>query len=483
MTQLIDLDFIPFERQFLLHLAELFNHERGTCLLYSGSQQETAHVSFLCLYPTEMICIKEKERKKSGLFSSFCMTSTKKNPWDALQELLTFSSSALPYPEWVGFLSYEMGAHSDRDKLLHYYRGQEPDAYFVRPAIIIKVEHQHAKGTVLLTDQVDALEGVARNWAKRLACREEWQALIENFRKLKAFPTASSAIEKIELDETRASYLSKIADAQDLIKAGDIYQVNLSQQFTGKLTHPLTHENSQNAYRVFRELATYNPAPFSAYLHLEGIKIVSSSPERFLKMQAGHLETRPIKGTWARGKTVREDEENRHYLLHSEKNKAELLMITDLMRNDLGKVSIPGSVITPQIWQCEAYTNVFHLVSTVIARALPHLKPLDIIRACFPGGSITGCPKLSAMEIIASLEKRRRGIYTGCIGYFTSTGDFDFNIAIRTLVYAKDKVTIQVGGAIVADSNPSQEYEETLQKADSIFKVLGIDASLLKVMR
>jgi para-aminobenzoate synthetase component 1 len=200
--------------------------------------------------------------------------------------------------------------------------------------------------------------------------------------------------------------------------------------------------------------------------------MISTSPERFLCKKDQWLETRPIKGTIQRGKTVEEDEILKKKLLSSSKERAELLMITDLMRNDLGKISVIGSVQALEIWRCEAYTNVFHLLSIIRSQARPELTPLDIVRSCFPGGSITGCPKLRAMEVIDQLEERSRGIYTGAIGYFTGGGNFDLNIAIRTLVANNHFFSLQLGGGIVIDSNPEEEYQETLFKGASIFQIL-----------
>jgi para-aminobenzoate synthetase component 1 len=249
-----------------------------------------------------------------------------------------------------------------------------------------------------------------------------------------------------------------------LIYSGDIYQVNLSQQFVFK--------GKRNPFDIFYKLTQTNPAPFSAYLRLKNFSVVSSSPERFLTKQEGWLESRPIKGTMPRGKTPEEDQKNLTALLNSEKNKAELLMITDLTRNDLGKVSVPGSVSTLKTNSVASFENVHHLFSVIKSRALPGLHSVELLKACFPGGSITGCPKLSAMEVIAKLENRARGLYTGSIGYFSDNGDFDFSIAIRTLVISDEEIEVQLGGAIVADSDPREEYEETMHKGSSIFNAL-----------
>ncbi|KIC71266.1 anthranilate synthase component I family protein [Candidatus Protochlamydia amoebophila] len=255
-----------------------------------------------------------------------------------------------------------------------------------------------------------------------------------------------------------------INEAKEWIFSGHVYQINLSQEFT--------FEGVLRPFDVFRQLIEINPAPFSAYLKADHYTIVSSSPERFLQKKEKLLETRPIKGTIQRGGYFEEDQLFKERLISSEKEKAELLMITDLMRNDLGKISEIGSVKTVDLWRCEAYTNVYHLISIIRSIALKHLKSLEIIRSAFPGGSITGCPKLKAMECIQKLENRSRGIYTGSMGYMTGKGDFDLNIAIRTLVFKDNYISFQVGGGIVIDSDPINEYAETLFKGDSLFRVL-----------
>ncbi len=305
------------------------------------------------------------------------------------------------------------------------------------------------------------------HWFLRLSTKEGWNELLAmNF----ATEPTNNTLKAGSVSDTMESYVDKIQRAKEFIKSGDVYQINLSQQweFLGE----------RDPFDLFKRLAVLNPAPFSAYLYLKDFSIISSSPERFLEKRGDILETRPIKGTAPRGKTPAEDAESKQRLLASEKERAELMMITDLMRNDLGKISAIGSVEVPLLCGCEAYQNVFHLYSTVNSRVLSSFNPIDIVRSCFPGGSITGCPKLRAMEVIEELEKRPRGIYTGSIGYFSQNGDFDFNIAIRTLLVADIKVVVQLGGAIVIDSDPLKEYEETYHKGRSIFEILnssGVD--------
>ncbi len=453
MSKIIELDDVFFDRSLLLNVLRLFDRENGTCLLYSGGEWEAAQTSFLFLFPFDFISIQTAE-------------SSIENPWDILKTTLSFQSNH-PYPEWVGFFGYEMGGCSDSQKMLRLHAADSPSVYLQRSAIVIIVDHAKNKGTVVVADQAYyLLSGQLLEWVNYLSDKTYWKDLAQNLSTSLWDQGNQASSSKIFTDETLQTYMSKVEKAKEFIHAGDIYQVNLSQQFIVKGNH--------DTYTVFRSLVELNPSPFSAYLRLGDMTIVSSSPERFLKKKNNLLETRPIKGTMPRGKNPEEDKNNREALMSSAKNKAELLMITDLMRNDLGKVSCVGSVETPHIQACEAYTNVFHLVSTVRSKALPHLHPIDIFRACFPGGSITGCPKLKAIEVIAELEARPRGIYTGSIGYFAGNGDFDFNIAIRTIVFSEKGIDVQLGGGIVADSDPQNEYEETLHKGQSIFAALGV---------
>lgn len=444
---------IKFDNSLFLNICKNFNHYTGTCVLYSGGSYDSARRSFLCLFPYEILWIQNDQL--------IC------NPWDALQEKLSFSNLNSNFPEWLGFFSYEIGAFSDADKQLTLPFSEFPQAYFQKCALILAVDHQSGTGRVRIMNEMLYLVGEEeKEWIQRLSNELEWEALAAHTKALKndsSFPPLyfSTPMEDYE------TYKKKVEFAQDLIHAGDIYQVNLS--------HQISLKGKRDPYQVFIKIAELNPAPFSAYMHLKNFTIVSSSPERFLRKQGDRLETRPIKGTIPRGKTKEEDKHNLETLLNSGKDNAELLMITDLMRHDLGKISAPGSVEVKKIRHCEAYENVYHLLSIIESRALAGLRPLDILRACFPGGSITGCPKLSAMEVIAKLEKRPRNIYTGSIGYFTGQGDFDFNIAIRTLLMTDEHINIQLGGAIVADSQPDREFAETLQKGASIFKALHLD--------
>ena len=263
----------------------------------------------------------------------------------------------------------------------------------------------------------------------------------------------------------RDAYLRAIERVQEHIRAGDIFQANLSQRWTLPLgfTTP-----SALGLALHEALASRSPAPFSAFIGAPDHAVVSASPERFLELRGRRVETRPIKGTRPRTGDFRKDATMREELLASEKDRAENVMIVDVLRNDLGRVCEMGSVETPSLCELETFPQVFHLTSTVTGRLKQGLDAIDLLHACFPGGSITGAPKIRAMEILEDLEPVRRHIYTGSVGYLDWRGDADWNIAIRTALVTPDALHFSAGGGITADSDPEAEYEETLHKAEGI---------------
>jgi para-aminobenzoate synthetase component I len=266
---------------------------------------------------------------------------------------------------------------------------------------------------------------------------------------------------------THHGYLEAVARVREYIFAGDIFQANLSQRFEAPMTEP--------AWALYRRLRTGNPAPFAAFLDFPDTTVLSASPERFLLVDAaGRVETRPIKGTRPRGVGPEHDAALGQALTESPKDRAENLMIVDLMRNDLSRVCAPGSVRVAELFALEQYATVHHLVSTVVGQLAPGADALDLLRAAFPGGSITGAPKLRAMEIIAELERLRRGVYCGAIGYWSVTGELDTSIAIRTAVARGGRVYFNAGGGVVADSDPAEEYQETLDKARGLIDALAV---------
>ena len=264
--------------------------------------------------------------------------------------------------------------------------------------------------------------------------------------------------------KTRAEYKDDIKTVIDYIHAGDVFQVNLTQKFTAEIPEYF------NPYAHYLNLRKVNPAPFSAFFKMLDIVLSSSSPERFLKVADNKIETRPIKGTAP-------DSEDPAMLLSSTKDRAENTMIVDLLRNDLSKVCTADSVEVPELCVVESYSGLHHLVSSVVGKLKPGKTSLDALSACFPGGSITGAPKIRAMEIIEELEPTRRGAYCGAIGYIGLDGTMDTNIAIRTLVYKGQQVSLSVGGGIIAESDLESEYQETLVKARKIFESFETEAA------
>ena len=260
----------------------------------------------------------------------------------------------------------------------------------------------------------------------------------------------------------REDFITLVERAQDYIARGDIYQVNL----THRLVSPWAPRSDLFAF--YAALRHCSPAPYAALLSLNGRAVLSSSPELFLKISGRRICTRPIKGTRPRHADPQADEKSARELATCSKEAAELVMITDLERNDLGQVCEFGSVVVSEMLQMERYEQVFHLVSTVEGELRREIDAVSALRACFPGGSITGAPKKRAQEIITELESAPRGLYTGAIGYFGFNGESQFNIAIRTVVIENDEAHFHVGAGIVADSRPDREWQETLDKAAGI---------------
>lgn len=263
-------------------------------------------------------------------------------------------------------------------------------------------------------------------------------------------------------------YEDAVRAARELIGAGDLYQVNLSQQLSFRVTNP--------PLDLFDALARHSPAPFSAYLTAGAVTILSASPERFVRVRGRHVESRPIKGTRPRGATPDADQRLCDELRGSAKDRAENVMIVDLVRNDLGRVCQPGSVTVPVLCGLESYASVHHLVSTVSGTLRADAGPDALLRALFPPGSMTGAPKVRAMERIEALEPVPRGPFAGAIGYLSFSGDLDLSVVIRTLLVEGETAWMHVGGGVVADSDPAAEYSETLDKAASVRRALAAAA-------
>jgi para-aminobenzoate synthetase component 1 len=337
---------------------------------------------------------------------------------------------------------------------------------------LVVFDHRLGKVSVISTGvDVDGSRSEERA-AERL---EFWRAQLASIAALARTPV-TEAMDPAELPRTqpqsnltRAQFISAVERVQEYIRAGDIYQANLS--------HRLTAQCNLSGWGLFQKLSTVSPAPFSAFLDCGDFNIASSSPEQFLRMSGGHIVTRPIKGTRPRDADATRDAQLAYELQTSPKELAELVMITDLLRNDLGRVCEYGSVQVPELARLEKFAQVQHLVSTVEGRLRNDVTHFAAFASCFPGGSITGAPKFRAMEIIDELEPISRGPYCGAIGYLGFNRESQLSIAIRTAICRQGVAHFNVGAGIVADSNAEAEYEETLAKARGFFDALNLKAS------
>ena len=294
----------------------------------------------------------------------------------------------------------------------------------------------------------------------------KWDSLVARFRAPPPERTRAQfrILSPVASNLTHDAYARAFRRIRGYIHDGDCYQVNLAQRFAATA--------SGDPWLAYQRLRIINPAPFSAYFNTPYAQILSASPERFLKVEGGRVETRPIKGTRPRAGHARLDAELVEALRASGKDRAENLMIVDLLRNDLSKNCALGSVKVPKLFDVESFATVHHLVSTVTGTLRADRDALDLLRGCFPGGSITGAPKLRAMQIIEELEPHRRGVYCGAIGYIGFDGNMDVNIAIRTLIHSHGTIRFWAGGGIVADSGLEEEYQETFDKAAAMLKLL-----------
>ncbi|MEJ2308913.1 MAG: aminodeoxychorismate synthase component I [Gammaproteobacteria bacterium] len=346
----------------------------------------------------------------------------------------------------IGYFGYDLGRRIEKLPVIAADRDALPEMMIAIYDWAVVVDHELRQAWL-----------VAQGRSSQTAAI--WDELLERLKN----PVESAPGEPLHAAEGfvagigRDEYRRQFGRIQAWIRAGDCYQVNYAQRFAAHV--------AGDGWRAYREMRAHNPVPFGAFLRLDDIEILSFSPERFLKLERGRITTQPIKGTRPRGSDPQEDARLRRELSRSAKDRAENLMIVDLLRNDLGRVCEPGSIGVRDLFEVESFPTVHHMVSTVSGRLREGEDALSLLRASFPGGSITGAPKIRAMEIIEELEPCRRGIYCGAIGYIGFNGDMDTSIVIRTLVRRGEQAHYWVGGGIVADSDPDAEYQECLDKA------------------
>jgi para-aminobenzoate synthetase component 1 len=397
------------------------------------------------------------------------------NPFDILDKLLkTYSldSFSAPIPFWggaVGYLSYDLCHFIERLPTTAIDDLELPESYFGFYDTVLAFDNLENRAYIASTGFPELDE---KRRLKRARLRlEEMKSRLSSSPSSNIPEIASESARKateavLRSNFTPEGYMEAVNRVREYIAAGDVFQVNISQRFETELTI--------SPYELYRRLEKINPAPFASYLNFDGITIVSASPERFLRVDGDWVETRPIKGTKPRGKNPDEDDILAQELLNSIKDRAENVMIVDLERNDLGRVCQYGTVKVTELAILETFPTVFHLTSTVIGKLRPDKNRIDLLKATFPGGSITGAPKVRAMEIIDELEPTRRSVYTGAIGYLGFGRNLDLNIVIRTFIIKGSKAYFQVGGGIIYDSKAEAEYQETLDKAKALIQALRL---------
>ena len=439
-------------------MAARFGQEPGTVVLLSGGDLDCARYHILGIHPWLTLTGRPGE---ATITMDGVIRVLPQAPLDVLETVLdrcrlSIGDTATPAAAGLfGYLAYDL-----KDSLESLPRTTIDDLglsqlCFFAPSLI--VVHDKTSGATEVHAPVRQGQDA---WAASAKINEFRQALNLPQRAAGDFSGTGPSLRS---NFTRSDYMSSVQRIKDYIAAGDVYQVNLSQRFEMGF--------AGDSFGLFKTMYHMNPAPFFAYVNAGDHQIVSTSPERFLLRRGSRVETRPIKGTRPRGETPEKDRQMKTELARSPKDDAELSMIVDLMRNDIGKVCAGGSVVVTRHKRLEAYQNVYHLVSVVEGSLAEGNGSVDLIRAAFPGGSITGCPKIRAMEIIDELETCRRHIYTGSIGYISFHDTMDLSIAIRTATIAGNRLVFSVGGGIVHDSDPEDEYEETLHKGRTLMSV------------
>lgn len=474
----------PFRR-----LRSLFQDQSEGFLLDSGMDaQKLGRFSFLGCRPSALLTARITEQLAANGPRRFEMTwqdhadasgldlpATRTFQGDPFAALRKFHRTYFPAPGTahptfpltaglVGYLGYELGHAIEKLPGTASADHDLPDAAFLVADEILAHDHQTGETRLFVTRRArDPRE------AERLAGQraDEIEALVSNGAVSAAAGDAMGG-GPVQATFDRETYMAAVERCREHIHAGDVFEVCL--------THRLEVEFPGSPAALYERLQAINPAPFASYLQFPDFAVVSASPERFLRLDAnGRAESRPIKGTRPRGATPAEDARLRADLASSEKDRSENVMIVDLVRNDLGKVCETGSVGVPELLAVEEYATVFQLVSTISGQLRSEFDAFDLVRATFPGGSMTGAPKIAAMSIIDAIEPATRGIYSGAIGYFDQSGAMDLSIVIRTAVCQDGRARLGVGGAVVSDSDPGAEYQETLDKARALIEALQVD--------
>ena len=418
----------------------------------------------------ETTTITQDGRSKNSTEDPFLLLKNLLNQYKAPQADFPFAGGAIPFAGGaLGYFAYDLGRRIEK---LPSIAQDDTDTPQMMPEMMIGVydwalvvDHREQR-SYLLSHGLNAT--TLDNWPT--LCNRFSEALFHAPSGVSVADNKSNQFAvktPITTNLSQPQYAQAFAKIKTYISNGDCYQVNLAQRFSAEV--------AGDSWQAYKKLRQISPAPFMAYMNLplnktEAFQVLSNSPERFIQTSGNHVETRPIKGTRPRSNNLEEDLAYSKELLTSDKDKAENLMIVDLMRNDLSKCC--DNVKVSKLFQLQSFANVHHLVSIIVAKLKPNKSAVDVLRNCFPGGSITGAPKLRAMQIIEELEPHRRGLYCGAIGYIGFDGDMDTNIAIRTAVICNKQLSFYAGGGIVADSELEKEYNETLDKASKLITVM-----------
>ncbi len=367
----------------------------------------------------------------------------------------------------LGFLSYELNRWIER--LPEPQPGEQatPEMLWFGMRRLLLVDHLQQETWILSVMDPHRPTSLARREALKAFGELQAQvdtAMQEGLRPSQYQTARDSAECVMESTTSQAEFETMVGQALEFIRAGDIFQANVAQRFTTSWRRP--------SFPLYQALRQVNPSPFACWLSWEDLAVVSCSPERLVRVRDGRVETRPIAGTRPRGRTPQDDAIKSLELLMSEKERAEHIMLVDLERNDIGRLARPGSVTVDELMTLEEYSHVIHIVSNIVGTMRRGVDAVDVIRAMFPGGTITGCPKVRCMQILRELEPVARGLYTGSLGAIGFDGTIDLNIAIRTMVVQGDRLSFHVGAGIVADSHPEREYHETLAKAGALMDAI-----------
>ena len=430
------------------------NSKRYPYLLQSSAKGNVlCRYDILFSFPQKQIILNFEDLKNKNFLNEL------DKEWEKDKKKIKKDNNIFPFfGGWFVYLGYELVSQIENKIFSHKHRYNFPIAFASRiPAAIIKDNFNNETFIIC--------EKKYKSLVKKI--EDDIKILLEKKKfLLKEKKIKNKILINSLLEEPSENHIKNVNKILKYIKAGDVFQVNLSREWHGKIN------NKYSACDIFSKLKRTNPSPFSGLVIYKNKAIISSSPERLIMVKNGCIETRPIAGTRGRGASGMYDVALSQDLLNNKKERAEHIMLVDLERNDLSKVTVKGSVKVNELMIVESYTHVHHIVSNVTGKIKEDTTPGEIIKAVFPGGTITGCPKVRCMEILSEIEKTGRGPYTGSIGYINNDGSMDLNILIRTIVKNKDNVSIRAGGGIVADSIPKRELEEARAKAKGMINAL-----------